>query len=216
VRPHIAPRKLTRDEYLAEIAKVHGENPRQWKVQCPVCGKVYSLQECGDTSEVANRGLFGCIGRINEKGGEAFGETSPNEHGCNFSANGLFRSPWLFFEQEIDVGEGFGIMPIAPAIPPLQAAVYIDSLMTCLMSAQWRWPKSCHMFVAVGTDLEVLHAFAARIGLRREWFQNKPGGVPHYDLNAKRRAAAVKAGAIELERRPAVAIFRAWRGRAER
>jgi hypothetical protein len=92
-----------------------------------------------------------------------------------------------------------------------QDAVYIDPLMTCLMSKAWRWPKSCHMFVDVGTDLEVLHAFAARIGLRRAWFQNKAGSMPHYDLNESRRQTAVAAGAVQLDRRAAVEIIRRWR-----
>lgn len=37
---------------------------------------------------------------------------------------------------------------------------------------------------------------AARIGLKREWFQ--PKSSPHYDLTASRRGRAVRAGAIEL------------------
>jgi len=46
-------------------------------------------------------------------------------------------------------------------------------------------------------DVEELHRFAVEgLGLKRKWFQNKPG-YPHYDLtteNAKRRA--IEAGAI--------------------
>ena len=44
--------------------------------------------------------------------------------------------------------------------------------------------------------VEELHAFARKIGLRREWFQNKPR-LPHYDLNKSRREAAVRLGAVE-------------------
>ncbi len=43
-----------------------------------------------------------------------------------------------------------------------------------------------------------LHAFAARIGLRREWFQDKPNGLWHYDVTETKRAAAVRAGAGEV------------------
>lgn len=59
-----------------------------------------------------------------------------------------------------------------------------------------RW---CHMGTDDHTDagLAELHAMAKRIGLRREWFQDKPG-FPHYDLTASRRAAAVAAGAEQV------------------
>jgi pyruvate/2-oxoglutarate dehydrogenase complex dihydrolipoamide acyltransferase (E2) component len=56
---------------------------------------------------------------------------------------------------------------------------------------------SCHL-TASGLDcaaLAELHVLARRIGLRRAWFQN--GSWPHYDLTAKRRVAAVEAGAVE-------------------
>jgi hypothetical protein len=53
--------------------------------------------------------------------------------------------------------------------------------------------------------VEELHCFAARIGIRREWFQNhlRRNGCrfPHYDLHPARRAAAVNLGVIELDRR---------------
>jgi hypothetical protein len=89
-------------------------------------------------------------------------------------------------------------------------SVYTDPLCTCLMSHEWRWPKSSHMFA---DTLEELHAFAKRIGLRREWFQDKR--LPHYDLNPGRYAKAVAAGVIELDRRTAVMFWRAkgWSGR---
>jgi hypothetical protein len=48
-------------------------------------------------------------------------------------------------------------------------SVYIDPQMGCLVSRAWRWPTSCHMF---SDSLDELHAFAARIGLRRAWFQD--------------------------------------------
>jgi len=46
-------------------------------------------------------------------------------------------------------------------------------------------------------DLKELHEFAARIGLKRAWFQDKH--YPHYDLttpNALRRA--IGAGAVRI------------------
>lgn len=56
---------------------------------------------------------------------------------------------------------------------------------------------------------EELHAFAARIGLRRQWFQGRckrspePAGTPchhwHYDVTDAKRAEAIKAGAQPID-----------------
>lgn len=58
--------------------------------------------------------------------------------------------------------------------------------------------SSCHL--TCDGDLAELHAFAKKIGLRREWFQDRLSGA-HYDLTARRRAAAVAAGAVEVSGR---------------
>lgn len=60
-------------------------------------------------------------------------------------------------------------------------------------------PTSVRCFKAGSSHLTAdsvreLHWFAGRIGLRREWFQD--GSTPHYDLTEKRRAAALREGAI--------------------
>lgn len=58
----------------------------------------------------------------------------------------------------------------------------------------------------MGTDdhsdagLAELHAIAARIGMRKAWFQNKPHH-PHYDLFPARRAAAIRLGVVAVDRR---------------
>jgi hypothetical protein len=52
----------------------------------------------------------------------------------------------------------------------------------------------CHM--VTDGDIEELHAFANKIGLKREWFQGPPAhNHPHYDLTESRQRAAVIAGA---------------------
>ena len=53
----------------------------------------------------------------------------------------------------------------------------------------------CHM---TADTKEELHAFAASIGCRREWFQDKPAGHWHYDVTKSTRSKAVKAGAVEI------------------
>ena len=72
--------------------------------------------------------------------------------------------------------------------------IYIDSLKSCTPKKGWRWSSYCHMFA--DTE-EELHEFAKRIGMRKEWFQNKK--LPHYDLTAKRRQLALSLGAIEID-----------------
>lgn len=52
---------------------------------------------------------------------------------------------------------------------------------------------SCHL-TTDGT-LDELHAFAAKIGLKREWFQPHQRH-PHYDLTASKREKALAAGAV--------------------
>lgn len=54
----------------------------------------------------------------------------------------------------------------------------------------------CHMF---SYDVEALHEFAARIGMKRAWFQGPPKHKPHYDLVPTRRKLAVRLGAVELD-----------------
>lgn len=57
--------------------------------------------------------------------------------------------------------------------------------------------------------LDELHSMAARIGMKREWFQ--PLSTPHYDVCQMRRKLAIAAGAIEIDRRQTVEIIRRLR-----
>lgn len=89
-------------------------------------------------------------------------------------------------------------------------AVYVDAMMEWGWVLRGRCVPSCHMFTDT-IDLDPLHAMAQQIGMKRSWFQDKRA-APHYDLTLSRRQAAVALGAIEVERRQAVAI---WRQRRE-
>lgn len=75
---------------------------------------------------------------------------------------------------------------------------YVDKLQNTrpvdMAGGRWRWNHYCHLFA---DSLDELHAFAARIGLKREYFQNVPG-FPHYDLTQTKRALAVKEGAAQI------------------
>jgi hypothetical protein len=87
---------------------------------------------------------------------------------------------------------------------------------------------SCHLFT--DGDLSELHAMAKRLGMKtaldcpkhhpetgqararcRCWLHDDV--LPHYDLNAARRVAAVAAGAVECECRHTARTRRAWRAR---
>lgn len=90
----------------------------------------------------------------------------------------------------------------------MSAPIYVDRLTSYVERGIFSG-GSCHMFAAP-EHREGLHAFAARIGLRRSWFQEHPL-CPHYDLTASRRVEAVRLGAVELTRSEAVALWRSWR-----
>lgn len=78
--------------------------------------------------------------------------------------------------------------------------VYVDTLMDHGWVLRGYRVKSCHMFTDQ-VDLTELHDMAARIGMKRSWFQpSPPASSPHYDLTSRRRTAAVAAGAVEVDR----------------
>lgn len=59
----------------------------------------------------------------------------------------------------------------------------------------------------VADSLTELHAFAARLGLKREWFQTRR--LPHYDLTTRRAAGrAVEAGAVMTNSRDIITVAR--------
>src|SRR5690349_17001624 len=70
-------------------------------------------------------------------------------------------------------------------------AVYVDHAKN-----PYRGMLMCHM---LADTVEELHAMAEKIGMKREWFQCH--GAPHYDICQEKRALAVKAGAIQMNRR---------------
>lgn len=48
------------------------------------------------------------------------------------------------------------------------------------------------------TDLDELHEFARRVGLRRSYFQGHDPKRPHYDVTADKRAHAIRLGAVKI------------------
>ncbi len=91
-------------------------------------------------------------------------------------------------------------------------AVYVDQPLWTLRAGGRRMRMS-HLWA---DDLAELHAFAARLGLRRAWFQSPPAASwPHYDIAKSTRAQAIAAGAIEADRLAAARFRAAQEGRAD-
>lgn len=87
-------------------------------------------------------------------------------------------------------------------------SVYVDTLASRGWVLRGRRSKSCHL---IADTLDELHDMAARVGMRREWFQSFSS--PHYDLTPSRRARAVALGAVELDRVAFVAKLRELRAK---
>ena len=66
------------------------------------------------------------------------------------------------------------------------------------ITARWSHPT-----VGPGDDPEKLHAFAALIGLRRSWFQDKPWPRANYDVTDSKRQQSLAAGAVPVTWRQA-------------
>ena len=85
--------------------------------------------------------------------------------------------------------------------------IYVDKLVSYTQTANTKQgeryfgngKQSCHMSTDQD-DLTELHALAAKIGLKRNWFQNYRA-IPHYDLTPSMRTLAIRAGAIALDDR---------------
>jgi hypothetical protein len=83
----------------------------------------------------------------------------------------------------------------------INGTVYVDRLQLAVArdAATFRAGRRhrhmwCHMW---SDDIDALHALAAAVGMKRTWFQDKPG-FPHYDLVPTRRTAALRLGAVEM------------------
>jgi hypothetical protein len=65
----------------------------------------------------------------------------------------------------------------------------------------WRGKLWCHL---VADSLDELHQFAARLGLKRAWFQDK-ASYPHYDVTTSVRERALVLGALPARKRQMIA-----------
>lgn len=77
-------------------------------------------------------------------------------------------------------------------------AVYVDPLQFHTRGPLKRVGRPvqwCHLMT--DGELEELHQFARKIGLKRSWFQDDKRH-PHYDLTSSRRVFAVALGAVQV------------------
>jgi hypothetical protein len=77
-------------------------------------------------------------------------------------------------------------------------SIYVDH---AFAAGDWgRWSGGGHL---QADSREELHAFAAQLGMRQEWFQATPGRPEkdHYDLTRTGRERAIALGAIPEDRR---------------
>lgn len=82
-------------------------------------------------------------------------------------------------------------------------AVYVDSAMI-----GYGRMKMSHM---VADTIDELDAMADAIGVQRRWKQKAGTCYEHYDVCASKRQVAISLGAIEVESRELVRVFKAKR-----
>lgn len=92
-------------------------------------------------------------------------------------------------------------------------SVYVDEIKDYTFLAKARRLRHthwCHLTADTETEL---HAFAARLGLKRSWYQKKGERDYrwHYDITPPKRAQAVKLGAVEIDRHGLLPILDARR-----
>lgn len=80
--------------------------------------------------------------------------------------------------------------------------VYVDD-----SRLTWRGKSWCHL---VADSIDELHAFAARLGLKREWFQERTM-YPHYDVTVNIRERALTLGACSGDKRTIISCAKRLR-----
>lgn len=63
-------------------------------------------------------------------------------------------------------------------------------------------------------DLDELHDFAGKIGLKRKWFQKET--IPHYDITESRWHLAILRGAIVADNDRVREIIQLWRSKVDK
>lgn len=86
------------------------------------------------------------------------------------------------------------------------ALIYVDDAIH-----PWRGRKWAHLFCE---DIDILHGFALKLGLKRSWFQCPPkASWPHYDVTDTMRFKALRLGAVAADRYTALEVGLKLQGR---
>jgi hypothetical protein len=88
--------------------------------------------------------------------------------------------------------------------------VYVDELRDYTEIARAKGLPATHWCHLTADTRDELHAFAARLGLRRAWFQDDKV-LWHYDLTPGKRVQALRLGATEVTFREIGALITARR-----
>lgn len=74
----------------------------------------------------------------------------------------------------------------------ISAMIYVDQVFRCRPTKMWPYSYACHLYA---DTLDELHDFAAKLGLKNEWFQPHRF-LPHYDITRNKRRIAISLGAV--------------------
>lgn len=98
------------NEWKAEGEKRFGPDILKWRVKCPMCGHIATVEDFKNAgAKSPDDAFFNCLGRYTGKGTPKEGDSS----GCNWAAYGLFGIPRggaIVMESEED---GFQIFDFA-------------------------------------------------------------------------------------------------------
>ena len=83
-------------------------------------------------------------------------------------------------------------------------AVYVGVKFQTIRSTAWPYKWASHLFADTVAEL---HEFAARLGLKRSWFQNHTR-LPHYDVTSNKRTEAIQRGAITVDMKTEVSFYK--------
>lgn len=106
-------RTLTQATLIAEATAAFGDDSWKWAFRCPRCDDVATPQDFRDAGADPNRIGQECIGRRTWELAQAAGSGSGRplvSRGCDWTAYGLLRGPWLI---QMPNGDTVGSFPLA-------------------------------------------------------------------------------------------------------
>jgi hypothetical protein len=148
-----ATRTLTQDELDALLVERFGPDPRWWTFGCPRCGE---LADAGDfllagvdaNANIGQRCIGRALGALKPGSSSTDSGRSSATRGCDWTANGLFKGPW---------------MVTVPRRDPITRAL-VDAEDT----------KTIGAFAAAPVSRDSQRTEAERAAVREAWAQRRP------------------------------------------